>query len=131
MKATRTKEFICFLPVSIHTALDGDVYSFFALDTFSKFLFHMGTERELSKEAILRQIGLLLDNKDFRKHRIKNFTLVFGSLEEWRQEIEELIAPYGKMLVNIEYVDKNFEPVLEDLSKNLNSSYKFNRWLTS
>jgi hypothetical protein len=119
MKATRPKEYICFLPVAIHTALDGDVYSIFALDTFSKFMFHTGTERELTKETILKNIKLLLDNKDFRKHRIKNFTLVFGSFAEWKEEIEELIAPYGKMLINKEFVTENFTPVLEKLSNNL------------
>ena len=117
MKATRPKEYICFLPAQIPMAMDGNVYSFFALDVFSKFMFHTGTEKELSKEAILKHIQLLLDNKDFRKHSIKNFTLVVGSFEEWRKEIEEIIAPYGKMFVNKEYVQENFAPVLEEFFK--------------
>ncbi len=117
MKATRPLEFVCFLPVPLGTNKDGTVYSFFAMDVFSKFLFNTGVESHIGKDNLLKHVRLLTDNKDFKKHKVKKYTIVFSGYEEFRTEIEAIISPLGKMVVDEAFVTKELNPALEEFLK--------------
>lgn len=112
--ATRPREVIYFIPVQLNTVSDGKVYMFMIMDAYSEFMFQAGSERGDDMEYVLKQIQLLMSNKDFSRHGGQPFTLVMSDYEEYRNEIEDIIKPHGgKMLVDKEYVNREMAPVVD------------------
>lgn len=118
LKASRPLEYVCFYPAEFSTVKDGDVYSFLAVDVFSGFVFMTGTERERTDATVLKHVRLLMEDKDFKKHRHKGFTLVFHKYEEIKPDILSVIAPFGGcMLMDDAAVAEVVAPVLGSIFK--------------
>ena len=84
------------------------------MDAYSEFMFQAGIERGDDIEYVLKQIQQLLNNKDFNKHMGQPFTLVMSGFEEYRNEIEKLIKPYGgTMVADGAYIKREMAPAVE------------------
>lgn len=123
LKATRPLEYICLVPVGIPTQKDGTIYTFIAVDAFSKYVIVAGDEKENSHKTILKNIKSLLGHTDFIRQRkkVKSFTLVLDSYLELAEEITEIIQPFGGSVIFDEsYITEIVDPVIEDLFSTVN-----------
>ncbi len=106
-KATQPIEVICLLSFELETIKEGHVYMFIILDAYSEFMFQAGIELGDDMEYVLKQIQQFLNSKDFDKPSGQPFTLVLEEFEEYRNEIERLIAPQGgTMVVDAAYINR-------------------------
>ncbi|HEY0297757.1 MAG TPA: hypothetical protein VGB84_00920 [Arachidicoccus sp.] len=120
--ATRPKEVLCLFPVEFPTQ-EGDAYFFLAMDVYSEFLIHTGTEKSNNIECVLKHIGLLLQHKDLERYKNRPFTLVLHKHEEFRTEIEGIIKPYGgTLVVSDAYLSEKMMPAIEVLFMRLAGS---------
>ena len=116
-KASRPGEYIA-IAVFVLPTMEGPGYVFIACDAYSEFAINLGVEPNDSKESVLKMVRVLLENKDFRKHRDKGFTFVLDHNEEMGMEIEKIIQPFkGKVLYHPEFQAKIVEPVITMMSK--------------
>jgi hypothetical protein len=67
MKTTRPLELIYFSFLPTPTKDAGLVYTFFALDDFSQFVFFLGIDTELTESSIVHNVISLTQNEDFKK----------------------------------------------------------------
>ena len=116
---TRPLEYVCLFPADMPT-LEGDAFMFFALDTFSQFVFNTGVEIQLNDELILKHIELLVKDPDFIKHRDNGFTLVLHKFKHLVFAINAIIKPFnGKVIINDQFVAETFEPFLKSMYQNM------------
>jgi len=115
-KATRPFEYICFYPVEIPTRDEGDVYTFVAVDVYSRYLMITGTEKDRSNNTVLKHIRLLTEHKDFVKHKGEKFTLVVHAFRDIVEDIDRIIEPLnGKVIIDDSFVTEIITPVIEHL----------------
>ena len=119
LTATRPLEYVCLFPADIPTQ-EGDAYLFFAIDTFSEFVFNTGVENQLNDSLILKHIELLINDPEFIKHRSNGFTLVLHKFEHLIFAINAIIEPFnGKVIINDPFVAQIFEPFLKSMYQNM------------
>lgn len=119
MKSIRPLEFVCLFHIERMTT-QGNVFAFFAVDSYSQYLFNTGYEQQLNDEAIKKQIINLTEHKDFKPvaQKQKSFTIVLPDYESILPELNTLLTPLGgKAIVNKEYSDKITKPVIRELEK--------------
>ena len=98
MNATRPKEII-YLHYFATEVVEGTVYSFFALDDYSTFVFSLGHSPELTTDSILEPIKKLMKDKHFKSSPKKPFTLVLSVGKEIEDKIRTIIKPHkGKVV---------------------------------
>ena len=113
--ATRQLEYVALFTVELSTK-EGPAYTYFAVDAYSEFAFHLGVENNDNPENILKYSFLLTENSEFTKHMHKGFTLVLEKYEEMTERINTIINPVkGKLIVNKEYNQYLALPVLKSL----------------
>ncbi len=90
-----------------------------ALDSYSEFIFNLRPSQADTDLNLLSAIKELMDNKDFKRYS-HSFTLVLHKYEYLRNEIENIINPYGgSLMVDDSYVSEKVLPVMEMLFKQL------------
>lgn len=101
--ATRPMEFIALSVFIIHS-VDGDIYFYFAIDAFSGFVIHIGTDRNDNPETLIKHVYLLTENSAFILNRKNEYTLVFEKYEELSDKIKAIIIGVnGKLIIDKEY----------------------------
>jgi len=91
-KASRPCEVISFFPADMSPDDNGSLMRYLAIDSFSEFLFELGTSKEDTHSNLLNAIDQLMKNKDFNLYT-HPFTLVLHKYEDLRPQIEEIIMP--------------------------------------
>jgi hypothetical protein len=113
--AERPGQYVAFFCVQMNTK-EGPGFIFLAADAFSRFVFHIGVEKDESAESVLKAVYLLSENPDFLRHRDKGFTLVFEKYEELSERIKAIISHInGTHIYNKKYNNNISNPVLKGL----------------
>jgi len=114
--AIRPGEYLVVYPIEFPPVKTGTVYIFVAIDVYSEFCFHLETEQDMSSATMLKNIGRLIENKDFLHHRDKGFTLVLHKYEEVLPEMLKIISPYGgKVIFSDPFVASVIVPFAETM----------------
>lgn len=117
MKATRVKEFIHFGFIPIETKHDGKVYFFMAVDAYSKFTFHLGHEKKLNDETLLKCVNMLINDKDFKAHNT-SFTLIMPTVGKHIELlINALIQPSGRVIFDTDLAFREITPIMKTFLK--------------
>lgn len=117
IKALYPLHYVCLFAPDIPEDEGGGIV-FLAKDIYSGFVYMTGVERVREKEKILKHVKLLVEHAEFVNQRNKPFVLVLHKYEELREDIENIIKPYGgSMMVDSTWVIKEFTRVMEDLFK--------------
>jgi hypothetical protein len=122
MKSIKPLEYVCLFQLESLTA-EGNVFSFFAVDAFSQYLFSTGIEKQMTDDTIIKHIKLLTENQDFKPvaQKQKTFTIVLPDYENILPELNTFLSPLGgKAIVNKEYSTKITKPVIKDLTQVIN-----------
>lgn len=115
----RPGEVICFFPVEFPTK-QGDVYIFVAKDIYSETLIQTGVEGDNTIDQVLKHLALLMQDESFAEYGNKPFTLVLHKYGQYREKINEIIAPYGGTLVVDDlYLTSKMIDVIEFLYKTI------------
>lgn len=113
-------EVIVFFPADLSPNDDGSIMFYIVLDSYSEFLFNLKPAQSDTDVNLLSAIKELMENKDFKRYS-HSFTLVLHKYEYLRNEIENIINPYGgSLMVDDSYVSEKVLPVMEMLFKSLN-----------
>jgi len=119
LKASRPCEVISFFPADMSPDDNGSLMIYLALDSFSEFLFQLGTSKEDNHTNLLNAIGQLMKHQDFNLYT-HPFTLVLHKYEDLRPQIEEIIKPRGgALIVNDSYVNQKMTPILKMMFEHL------------
>ncbi len=119
LEASKPCEVISLFPADLSPKDDGSLMIYIALDSFSEFLFDLGSTKGNTDSNLLNSIKKLMENEDFNRYN-HSFTLVLHKYEQLRPKIEAIIKPYGgTFVVNDSYVDKKMTPILNDMFKHL------------
>lgn len=116
MSATGPRE-IVYVHYFATEVVEGTVYSFFALDDYSTFVFSLGHSPELTTDSILQPIKKLMKDKHFKSSPKKPFMLVLSVGKEVEDKIRSIITPYkGKVVFDA--------VIVADKTKHFISSFK-------
>ncbi|PZR06931.1 MAG: hypothetical protein DI539_24260 [Flavobacterium psychrophilum] len=113
-------EVLCFYPIELPAANDGNIYLFIAVDVVSKALLQTGMEQTNDINAVLKNIALLMTHDQFKQHKGAAFTLVLHKHEQHKALIEAIIKPYGgRVAFNDLYVTEIVTPPMEFIFEKL------------
>ena len=125
LKAIKPLQYVCFFPTEFSTKQDGDLYVYLALDIYSQKLFNLGVFKDNQPLTVLKHIELLMNDKDFKLHRDKGFTLILHKYKSVEPQINTIIAPYkGKVIFNDAYIVDNMMPAIENIFKYISNKNK-------
>lgn len=116
INATRPGEYLALFIFKLPT-MEGIGHAFITCDAYSEYAIYTGVEKDQDPATVLRNVYLLMENKEFVKYRDKGFTLVLEEFEELSEKIEQIIKPLnGKLLYDKALHSRIALPVRENLS---------------
>ena len=122
-EANKPFDVICFTSLTFNTKDKGEAHIFLAKDMASEFVYQPGFEEEMNHSQVMKQIQLLMNEDNFKKHYPQSFTLVIDQFEEIQENIRGIIKPYnGSLIFNRDYVQKEIKPVIDFIANKFNFS---------
>lgn len=113
-KTTRPLERIYLTVISTDTEDDGTIFTFLAIDDFSKYLFLLGVDKTFTEQIIFDNITKLMNHKDFGHRLTDKFTLVMPFGEHIEKQINSIINSYkGSLIFDAKLVNRKIQPVLK------------------
>ena len=117
--ASRPMEYICVFPMEYASG----AYIFMAMDSFTDFSIHLGTEKNDSSPMLLKSLKTLMEHEDFVRQRDKGFTIVLPKFEEVIDQASLIISPYqGRLLFNSSLVRSVRVPFAKKLYADITES---------
>jgi hypothetical protein len=99
--ANRPLEYVCLFPMEYASG----AFIFMAMDGYSDFSIHLGTENNDSSKTMLKSLRTLMEHVDFVSHQKNDFTIVLPKYEDSARQINEIIHPFGgKLAFNSSFV---------------------------
>ena len=87
------------------------VYAFLAVDEYSKYVFTLGVDKNLTDLSILFHLHRLLDHNNFKVQR-PDFILIMSVGKNIESDIQKLIGSSGKVVFDEERAITEITPVV-------------------